>query len=340
MRWALIGASDVSERRMLPALRAAGERATRIYSSNLERARRYAARHDVEQATSDLARALDEGVDAVYVSSANQHHAVHVLAAAGAGRHVLCEKPLALAADDAFAMVETCQRNGVILGTNHHLRGSEVLRELSRQVVAGTIGELRSARVQNAIALSERLRTWRISGSDEGGGVAFDLAVHDIDALRFVLGRELVEVTALAASQALGADGVEDVLVSAHRYDADVMAVAHEAYTVPFTRTLIEVHGSAGSLTAIDALRPDSVGRLRLLDGDGERLIELAPSEGMYVRTVRDFCRAVNEGGSPAATGVDGVKSLLGALALRESAVTGQSVSLAPPELTEQEPTR
>jgi len=331
MRWALVGASDVCARRMLPALRAVGQDVRVIYSSDLERARLFARAHALDVGTSDLHRALDAGVDAVYISSRNDRHRADVLAAAEAGKHVLCEKPLATTMADAVAMVEACDARGVVLATDHHLRGSETLREMARQVASGAIGTNLSARIQNAIELTERLRTWRLRQPGAGGGVIFDLAVHDIDALRFILGRELRQVTALSVTQRLGGAEVEDAVVSAQIWDGDVVVAAHEAYTVPATHTVIEVHGSEGSILALDALRPDSPGQLSISDHGGQRRLDVPQHAGKYEQVVRDFCEAVATGGRPAATGRDGAMSLLGALALRESAAVGSRVSIDVP---------
>ena len=316
---------------MLPALRAAGQDIRAIYSSDLERARLFARAHALDLGTSDLHRALDAGVDAVYVSSRNDRHRADVFAAAEAGKHVLCEKPLATTMADAVSMVEACDARGVVLATNHHLRGSETLREMARQVASGTIGTILSARIQNAIELSERLRTWRLRQPGAGGGVIFDLAVHDIDALRFILGRELRQVTALSVTQRLGGAGVEDAVVSAQIWDGDVVVAAHEAYTVPATQTLIEVHGSEGSILAVDALRPDSPGWLSISDRHGPRRLSIPHQANKYEQVVHDFCVAATTGGRPAATGRDGAMSLLGALALRESAAGGGRVLVDPP---------
>lgn len=330
MRWVIIGASDISATRMVPALRAAGQDVRRIYSSTLERAERYSIQHEIATAVADLGTAFDD-IDAAYISSTNDRHAEQVIAAAEAGRHVLCEKPLATTAEDALSAVAACRGNNVVLAVDHHLRSSAPLRELSRQIKAGAIGKILSARLQNAIMLAERLRTWRVTQPQAGAGVIFDLAVHDIDAMRFVLGRDLVEVTALSASQCLGADNVEDVVVSAQRYQTDIMVAAHEAYTVPFARTAIEIHGSEGALSALDMLRPDSRGEIWLSDWRGKHEIHFPRSEGVYVQVVLDFCRAVREGTEPAATGIDGLKAVLGVLALRRSAATGERVTVKCP---------
>jgi 1,5-anhydro-D-fructose reductase (1,5-anhydro-D-mannitol-forming) len=311
---------------MLPALRAAGEQILRIFSSDLRRGRTFALEHGVPSATDNLAIALDDGVDAVYVSSTNERHAAHVISAARAGRHVLCEKPLATNAEDAAAMIAACRDNRVVLGVDHHLRASEAIRELARQIRAGAVGEVLSARVQNAISLPERLRTWRLREPRAGAGVIFDLAVHDIDVLRYVLGCELIEVIALAESQGLGRSGVEDAVVSSQRYGEGIIVGTHDAYTVPFAPTAVEIYGTAGVLTAVDVLRPDSAGQIWLSDRAGGRRLEFPVGDGVYVRLVRGFCDAVRNGQPPPVTGDDGMRSLLGALALRESVATGARV--------------
>jgi len=127
-----------------------------------------------------------------------------VLAAAVAGKHVLCEKPLALTLDDAVAMRDACAAAGVVMGTNHHLRNAATHRTMRRLLGEGAIGRPLAARVFHAVSLPADLRTWRVQRPDAGGGVPLDITVHDADALRFLLDDEVVEVGALTASQGLG----------------------------------------------------------------------------------------------------------------------------------------
>src|SRR5439155_25332000 len=115
-----------------------------------------------------------------YISSTNDRHAEQTLAAVGAGRHVLCEKPLALSVANAIEMVRAAGRAGVVLGTNHHLRNAPVHRTLHRLVADGAVGQPLAVRVAHAVGLSERLRGWRI-GAAPGAGVILDITVHDAD---------------------------------------------------------------------------------------------------------------------------------------------------------------
>ena len=179
LRWALVGASDIAATRVLPAIRAVGGDAVVVRSGNAGHARAYADQHQIKDAVTDLAAALDRAdVDAVYVSSVNQSHREQVVAAAAAGKHVLAEKPLALSVADAQAMVDACHAAGVVMATNHHLPASPVHRAIKQAVAAGRVGQVRAIRVHHAVQLPERLAGWRVQ-DPEGGGVVLDVTVHD-----------------------------------------------------------------------------------------------------------------------------------------------------------------
>jgi 1,5-anhydro-D-fructose reductase (1,5-anhydro-D-mannitol-forming) len=106
LRWGLMGASDIAETRMLPALLRCGHRVTAVLSASSDRAREYGERNGIPHAFADVAAftSCDE-IDAVCVSSVNDLHLPHVRAAAKAGKHVLCEKPAATTLTDAEAIV-------------------------------------------------------------------------------------------------------------------------------------------------------------------------------------------------------------------------------------------
>src|SRR5436190_17336752 len=147
--WGLIGASDIARTRMIAAIRAQPDSAVvAVMSSQIERARGYAAETNIPRAYDTLDAILsDPAVDVVYISTTNDLHAQQTLAAARAGKHVLCEKPLALSLNDAREMVVTCQAAGVVMATNHHLRNAATHRTLRRLIAEGTIGTPLAARV-------------------------------------------------------------------------------------------------------------------------------------------------------------------------------------------------
>src|SRR6476620_11060095 len=115
MRWGLIGGSDIAATRMVPAMHALGQPITAVASSTRARAEVFATAHEIPSAAADVDALLArEDVDAVYISTVNHLHGQHTLAAAAAGKHVLCEKPVALDLAEAWSMVRACETAGVV----------------------------------------------------------------------------------------------------------------------------------------------------------------------------------------------------------------------------------
>ena len=324
LRWALIGASDIAATRMVPAMRALGHDIHAVCSGDAERARAWARTHGIATGTASLDEALAD-VDAVYISSTNDKHAAQARAAIDAGRHVLCEKPLALTVDDALAMVDAARATGVVLATNHHLRNAPVHRVLRQLLHDGEIGRLLAVRVAHAVLLPRRLRGWRIDAAAPGSGVVLDITVHDIDTVRFVTGLEPRTVTAVGAAQ--GGNVVDAVMVAA-RLDADVLLQTHDAFTVKHAGTGFELHGTDGSLIGIDAMTQDPDGSVVLRRSGTDVEIDIPDRDDLYIRGLDAFATAVRGTGAPAATGEDGVRSLVAALAVAESLQAGSTVAV------------
>jgi len=330
--WGLIGASTIAREWMAEAINAQPDsHVAAVFSSSGERARRFAAENGISQAYDSLDALLaDPGVGAVYISTTNELHRVQTLAAARAGKHVLCEKPLALTLDDARAMVAACRAAGVVLGTNHHLRNAATHRAMRRLIAEGAIGRPLAARVFHAVYLPPHLQGWRIARPEAGGGVILDITVHDADTLRFVLADEVWEVTALAAGQGLAQGALEDAVMGVWRFEGGVLAQHHDAFTVRHAPTGLQVLGEAGSLIAEDVMTQRPVGRVYIQRGDERAQADIGVPENLYARSVRLFNAAARGEGEPAATGEDGVRSLAIALAVRESARTGRVAPVTP----------
>ena len=326
--WGLIGASTIAREWMIPAIRAAdGSEAVAVAGSDPERVRRYAAEQGIGRAHASVDALLaDPAVDVVYISTTNEKHHDLTLAAARAGKHVLCEKPLALRVADAREMVAVCEAAGVVLGTNHHLRNAVTHRTLRRLVGEGAIGRPLAARVFHAVSLPPHLQGWRIDSAGAGGGVVLDITVHDADTLRFVLDDEVEEVTAMIAGQGLAAPGLEDAVMGVMRFRGDVLAQFHDAFTVAHAGTGFEVHGTDGSLLGRDVMTQRPIGTIHLRRGDTIEEVALDEPNNLYERSVRLFNAACRGEGDPAATGADGVRSLAIALAVRQSAAEGRAV--------------
>ena len=332
--WGLIGASNIAREYMVEAIRAqAGHEVVAVASSSAARAEQFARDHRIARGYASVAELLaDPAVDAVYVSTTNELHHEQALAAAAAGKHVLCEKPLALNLHDAVAMVRACRRHGVVMGTNHHLRNAATHRKIRKLIAQGAIGRPLFARVFHAVHLPQHLQGWRIAKPEAGGGVILDITVHDADTLRFALGAEPVEATGMTQSTAMAQAGLEDGVMAVLRFDNGVLAQLHDAFTVAHAGTGIEVHGERGSIFGRDVMTQRPVGEVVLRTASGEHLVPVE-HENLYVRGVAAFCSAMRGEGGPAATGEDGVRSLAAALAVAEACRSGRAVPIAPLEI-------
>ena len=326
VRWGLVGASTIAREWMIDAIRAAGGDVASVLSRDPARGQAFTAANGIPRAAESLEALLDS-VDAVYVSTTNEQHLAPVLAAAAAGKHVLCEKPLALTLEDAHRMVAACRAAGVVLGTNHHLRNAATHRAMREAIIEGRIGRPLFVRVFHAVFLPPHLQGWRITNPRAGGGVILDITVHDADTLRFVLGDEPVSVSAMTSQAGMAGGGLADGVMGVIRFAGGALAQFHDAFTTRYATTGFEVHGSEGSLIATDCMTQQPKGEVMLRTAAGEEKLSLA-HEKLYDRSIRLFQDAVAGNGAPAATGEDGVRSLALALAAAEAARTGHETRI------------
>ncbi|HSV61029.1 MAG TPA: Gfo/Idh/MocA family oxidoreductase [Variovorax sp.] len=319
--WGLIGASTIAREWMIDAIRAQpGHEIVSVLSSNAQRGAQFAKAHGIASSTTSLEALLaDPAIDAVYISSTNELHAPQAIAAARAGKHVLCEKPLAMSLADAQAILQARREAGVLLGTNHHLRNAAAHQAMRQLLREGAIGQPLFARVFHAVQLPTHLQGWRVNAAAAGGGVVLDITVHDADTLRFLLDAEPLEAVAMTQ----GGGPVEEGVMAVLRFDNGVLAQLHDAFNVPHAGTGIEIHGSAGSIIGRDVMTQRPVGEVWLRTAQGERQIALAP-HNLYAHAMQHFAAALRGEGAPAASGEDGLRSLAAALAVLEASRSGR----------------
>ena len=332
LRWGLIGASDIAAVRVLPAIRSGGDSVEFVYSSTASWAVEYAAAHGIAHSTDDFTRACGwSGVDAVLVSGANERHAPQTIAAAAAGKHVLCEKPMALSVADGRGMVDAAERHGVVLAINHHLPGAETHRTIQRLVSSGSVGTPLALRISFAIMISERPHAWRLH-DPVGGGAILDLTTHSVSVAQAILGTTATEASALAVRQGPwatpGDGGPLDAVMATLRF-GEVPVQTHDAYTVAHCPTSLEVIGSEASVRAIGTMSQDPGGTLwRTANGETTE-IDVPDRRDLYEIVLDNFRASIAGTGRPTVTATEGLSALAGALAVAESAKTGRTIQVS-----------
>jgi 1,5-anhydro-D-fructose reductase (1,5-anhydro-D-mannitol-forming) len=324
LRWGLVGASDIAATRMIPAIRRVGDTISSVVSGDRNHAKTYALRNGIPRHHADLDSLLSDGtIDAVYISSRNEHHHRQTLAAAAAGKHILCEKPLATDLDESHAMLRACVRSGVVLAVNHHLPAAGSHRKIRELVGAGRIGRPLSINVRHSTVLPDRLRGWRLENLP-GAGVVMDLSCHNASVVNALLGARPLDVVASNLSQGTWPSGAEDASSASIRYDGSVLVDFQDSFTLPFTPSYIQVNGEHGSILGIDVMTPEPEGSVILTDRRGRHEVRIDDHRHTYDITLEHFKSAIYEGSQPIVDGRDAINALSVSISILEAARTGQ----------------
>jgi 1,5-anhydro-D-fructose reductase (1,5-anhydro-D-mannitol-forming) len=324
--WGIIGIGRVADTAMAPAITAdPRSRLVAVVSRDQERADAFAAKHGaIGAGTSYEAMLADSRVDAVLVTTPNALHPGHVIAAARAGKHVLCDKPLATSAAEAERVVEECVRAGVRLGINFQTRHHTCFEDARRVIASGDLGEVVYAQVDASPGAS-RLAGWRTDPALAGLGAVNNIAVHIYDLLRYLLGAEVVEVAAMFETGRDG--GLERLPMVLLRFSNGAMAYANGNQVTFAPLNDIVIHGTRGRIDGRGITRPGQEGEMRVVTSDGETSRAYSTGDA-YQRTVAAFSAALEEGREPSASGLDGLRSVQLTDAIARSAREGLAVEL------------
>jgi len=260
---------------VIPALqRARNARLVAIASRTLARAQEEARRLGIPRAYGSYDGLLEDAeIHAVYIPLPNTLHREWTLRCAAAGKHVLCEKPLAVSAADGEAMIAGCRRHGVALMEAFMYRFHPRTERVLQIVAAGGLGEIRLVRASFTYPARDP-RTGIRFDPNLGGGALYDVGCYAVNICRAVLG----DPNDVVASGSIGPTGVEEVAAGALRFDDGRVAVVDCGLTLP-RRQEYEIVGAAGHLTVP---APDA-----FLPGEADTEIHLVRGAEREVVTIR-----------------------------------------------------
>ena len=191
IRWGIIGCAGIAKRSVIPGIQQSetGEVAA-IASRGLDKAKQTAQQLDIPIAYGSYEALLtDPTIEAVYIPLPNHLHKEWAIRAAEAGKHVLCEKPLAISADEAQEMVEACENAGVVFAEAFMYRYHPRYTTICDIVKSGEIGELRGIHSTFTFNNSKDMSNVRYQ-QEWGGGSLYDVGVYPISAARMLLNEE------------------------------------------------------------------------------------------------------------------------------------------------------
>ncbi|MGH2351779.1 MAG: Gfo/Idh/MocA family protein [Chloroflexota bacterium] len=343
LRWGILSTARIARQRFIPGVRAGAEgEVAAIASRDGAKAQQAAAELGIPRAHGSYEALLaDPDVDAVYIGLPNGLHPEWTVKAAEAGKHVLCEKPVARRAVDAERMAGACRRAGVLLMEAFmyrlHPQHARVL-ELVRQGAIGTPVFVRASFCFNMDAgrrglgdgESNRLAGQRAAGdvrlqAELEGGALMDVGCYAVNAARYVFGAEPVEVS--AQQRVDPAFGVDTAFAGVLRFPGERLALIDGSFDAAGPQRY-EVGGSGGLVLVERAFLPGEAPAQIHVTAGGQRRTEEIPAADQYALEADHFARSVRAGQllPPAEDGVAQARVIE---ALYRSADTGQAVRLA-----------
>jgi predicted dehydrogenase len=275
----------------------------------------------------DLSAMLPD-VDVVDICTPTHLHHEMVLQAAEAGKHVICEKPLALSVDSAREMVAITRAAGVRMLVAHVVRFFPEYALARKIVYEGRIGKPGVVRLSRGSYRPKKpVGNWFLDES-KSGGIMMDLMIHDYDYARWIAG----EVESVFARR-VSADNVDyGLAILRHRSGALSHIAGAWAYPAPTFRTALEIAGDEG-LVEFDSDSSAPIQNLILRSGQQDAPDVALPasplSESPYTTQIKEFYRALKDGSPARVDAIDGLAAVQIATAAMQSAQSGKAVKLA-----------
>ena len=302
LRWGLIGCGDIARKRVAAGLSATAQsELVAVSRANRDLLDEFADRFGAQHRFVDWRELVQsENVDAVYVATPVNLHAQQAIAAAESGKHVLCEKPMAMNVAECDQIIAAAEANGVKLGIAYYRQFYPVVNRIKEIIDSGEIGKPILAQV-NAFEwfnpAPSNSRAWLLKPEISGGGPMFDFGCHRIQLLLHFFG-PLKSVKSVM-STALFDRNVEDTAVASFEFANGTVATLSVSHAVVAPRDSLTVWGSEGSINS-EVLNE---GTLNFRTRDSERIEIHKPAANIHQPLIEDFVRAVIDDRQPVVTG-------------------------------------
>lgn len=302
LKWGLIGCGDIARKRVAPALRD-------LPNSDFIAVSR--ARHELAESFAVEFGAYkwygtwqelidDEEIEAVYVATPVYLHCEQTVAAAEAGKHVLCEKPMGMNASECERMIEVCCKAGVKLGVAYYRHFYPVIGRIKEILATGEIGRAVFAEI-NAFEYfnpsPDHDRYWFVMKEKAGGGPMFDFGCHRIEVLLNIFGP--VTFTEGFIDTIVLKREVEDTATAFFRFASGTNAVLNISHAVYEPRDTLEIYCTEGSLH-VPVLNN---GVMTIITCNGERTEDFPQHLNVHQPLIDDFIRAVLDNRKPLVDG-------------------------------------
>jgi len=322
LRWGLLSTARINQALLGPLRTSKRNRLVAVASRDQDKAERYAREHKIARAYGSYEALLnDPEIDVIYNPLPNHLHAEWTIKAVEAGKHVLCEKPLALSPQEVDAIEAAAQKNGRVVTEAFMYRTHAQTLKVREIVQSGKLGRIRLVHGSFTFVL-DTPGDYRLDPA-MGGGSLWDIGCYPLSYTRSALAAEPVEVF---GRQVTGSTGIDESFAAQLIFPGEVFAQLDCSFAIP-SHVFMEIVGDQGTLVVPVPFNPGANGAVYLARKDkNERL----PIKGTapYVSEVEDLADAILLGKPPCISLADSRANVAAMTALLESARTGLPIKL------------
>lgn len=325
VKWGIIGCGDVAEHKGGPALyQVKGSELLAVMRRDIKKAKEFAERHRAKRYYGSVEELLtDKEINAVYVATPVYLHCEQTIKAAEAGKHILCEKPMAMNVAQCQRMIQKCKERNVKLMIAYYRRSYPSVKKMKDLIEVGTIGKPVLARVNLSSYYNPTVSgQWRVDPLLSGGGVMMDVGSHRIDLLIYLLGR--VEKVSAFTETLYCNYPVEDAAAMILKFRNGTQGVVNFNWNVKKEVDEFEIYGTEGKILA----RPLDSGNLEIHTKEGVKRFTLSPPEPTHLGVVEDFVRSLRTSRKMLCSGEEGIKTSQVMQAAYQSSRTSRTISL------------
>jgi len=322
LRWGLLSTAQINRALISPLRASERNELFAVASRSMEQAESYAREWDIPRVHGSYEALLeDPEVDVIYNPLPNHLHAEWTIKALHAGKHVLCEKPLALSVQEVDDIAQAAKETGNIVAEAFMYRHHPKTLKVKELVDSGELGDLQI--IRGLFAATFNLKDNYRMVKEMGGGSLWDVGCYPVSYTRLIVGKKPREVFGW---QVEGPTGIDETFMGQMRFESGVLAQFVCGFASPF-RTSMEIIGSKGTLGVPVPFHPGASDKIHLQVGDDAETIEI-PDQELYIGEVEDMAEAVLLGKEPRMSLADSRDIIEMIVGLFESARLGKPVML------------
>lgn len=338
LKWGVIGCGGIAARRTIPEFKkmVANAELVSVMDISAQRAQAVAQQFGIPHWCATERELLKQPVDAVYVATPPNVHCRQVVQAAKAGKHILCEKPMAITIRETDRMEAACRKAGVKFMLGFCMRNNVYHKKARELVQSGAIGQMVMGRAELTCWFPPIPGAWRQDIAVSHGGALIDMGTHCLDILEWIIGGRIVEVTGFQDLRIHAyPTPIEDTSTILVRFNNGAHGIIDNYFNIPdaAAQNCLELYGTKGAIIGQGTIGQDPTGKMfsilqsaatgynanQVRNVDAQRQEYQLEGIGLYGQMIDSFSRCIVDNTEPPVTLADGQHSIAVVQAIYES---------------------